>query len=216
MQARNTLQCPRMPSIVAGLATPVAHACIPLKLEGETSGVLNVAARPGETFSEEELAFLETLGHQIGLAVERARHRKSERLRNQEARAMAAVSKAVGRGHGHRHRAGRHRRQRARPAGRGARHGAAGRGARGHAGGAPQRAAASRAARRAEARPGRSRSARCRSGPSRRARRSRWTTGAPTPASTTSWPGSWDAGSGMVAAHAGPESRAGPAGAHAP
>ena len=35
-------------------------------------GVLNVAARPGELFSDDELSFLETLGHQIGLAVERA------------------------------------------------------------------------------------------------------------------------------------------------
>ena len=75
--------------------------------------MLNVAARPGELFSEEELAFLETLGHQIGLAVERARHRQAERLRNQEARAMAAVSKAVGAGHGHGQRAGRDRRARA-------------------------------------------------------------------------------------------------------
>ena len=96
MQARNTTQCPRMPHIVEGLAAPVAHACIPLKFEGATMGVLNVAARPGELFSDEELAFLETLGHQVGLAVERARHQESERLRNQEARAMAAVSKAVG------------------------------------------------------------------------------------------------------------------------
>jgi signal transduction histidine kinase len=96
MQARNRTQCPRMPHIVEGLEEPVAHACIPLKFEGATRGILNVAARPGQVFSEDELAFLETLGHQVGLAVERARHQKAERLRNQEARAMAAVSKAVG------------------------------------------------------------------------------------------------------------------------
>ena len=96
MQARNTTQCPRMPWIVEGLSDPVAHACIPLKFEGTVRGVLNVAARPGEQFSEEELRFLETLGHQIGLAVERGRHHEAERLRNQEARALAAVSKAMG------------------------------------------------------------------------------------------------------------------------
>lgn len=96
MQARNTTQCPRMPHIVEGLEASVAHACIPLKFEGTTKGVLNVAARPGEVFSDEELRFLETLGHQIGLAVERARHREAERMRNQEARAMAAISKAIG------------------------------------------------------------------------------------------------------------------------
>jgi signal transduction histidine kinase len=78
-QARNTTQCPRMPHIVEGLPEAVAHACIPLKFDGGTLGVLNVAARPGELFSDEELSFLETLGHQIGLAVERARHREAER-----------------------------------------------------------------------------------------------------------------------------------------
>jgi signal transduction histidine kinase len=96
MQARNTTQCPRMPDIVAGLKAPVAHACIPLKFEGATKGVLNVAARPGEQFSEEELRFLETLGHQIGLAVERARHREAERRKDQEARALAAINRAIG------------------------------------------------------------------------------------------------------------------------
>ena len=96
MQALNRTECPRMPHIVEGLAAPVAHACIPLKFEGATRGVLNVANRPGQVFSDDELAFLETLGHQVGLAVERARHQQAERLRNQEARAMAAVSKAVG------------------------------------------------------------------------------------------------------------------------
>src|SRR5262245_5701273 len=94
MQARNTLQCPRMPGIVPG--PPVAHACIPLKFEGRTKGVLNVAARPGTTFTEEELRFLETVGHQIGLAVERARHRVAEDRRDQEARAMAAIARAIG------------------------------------------------------------------------------------------------------------------------
>lgn len=96
MQARNTTQCPRMPDIIAGLNAPVAHACIPLKFEGATKGVLNVAAPPGEQFSEEELRFLGTLGHQIGLAVERARHREAERRRNRQAQAMAAINRAIG------------------------------------------------------------------------------------------------------------------------
>jgi signal transduction histidine kinase len=96
MQARNTTQCPRMPDIVAGLKAPVAHACVPMKFEGTTKGVLNVAALPGEQFTEEQLRFLETLGHQVGLAVERARHREAERRRNREAQAMAAINRAIG------------------------------------------------------------------------------------------------------------------------
>ena len=74
----------------------MAHACIPLRFEKGSRGVLNVADRPGQLFTEDELRFLETLGHQIGLAVERARHLQAERVRNQEARAMAAITKAIG------------------------------------------------------------------------------------------------------------------------
>jgi signal transduction histidine kinase len=86
MEARNTAQCPRMPTIVAGLAEPVAHACVPLRFEGHSRGVLNVAARPGECFSDDELRFLETLGHQICSALERAAHLKAEREKSEEAR----------------------------------------------------------------------------------------------------------------------------------
>jgi len=89
MQARNTRQCPRMPDIVAGLSAPVAHACIPLRLEGASRGVLNIAARPGEMFSDEELSFLETVAHQLCLALASVQHRKAETLRLQEARALA-------------------------------------------------------------------------------------------------------------------------------
>jgi signal transduction histidine kinase len=95
MQARNTVQCPRMPDIVEG-GVAVAHACIPLKFEGGSRGVLNVAAAPDQQFTDEELRFLETLGHQICLAVERARHLETERARNREARALAAINKAIG------------------------------------------------------------------------------------------------------------------------
>jgi signal transduction histidine kinase/putative methionine-R-sulfoxide reductase with GAF domain len=96
MQARNTTECPRMPTIVEGLPEPTAHACVPLRFEGNTRGVLNVAARPGERFGADELDFLETLGRQVCVAIERGQHARAERLRNQEARAMAAVSKAMG------------------------------------------------------------------------------------------------------------------------
>ncbi len=86
MQARNTTQCPRMPEIVEGAEASVAHACIPLRFRGASRGVLNVAARAGTTFTDGELRFLETLGHQIGLAVERARRGEAERQRHEEAR----------------------------------------------------------------------------------------------------------------------------------
>lgn len=96
MLARNTTQCPRMPTLLEGQREPVAHACIPLLLEGRSRGVLNVAARPGELFEEPELRFLETVAHQISLAVERARHLAAERLFNSEARALTRIHRAIG------------------------------------------------------------------------------------------------------------------------
>ncbi len=94
MLARNNRECPRMPAFVGQQG--VSHACIPLRLAGGGRGVLNVAALPGEAFSDEELRFLETLGHQICLAVERSRHRAAERARSLESRAIAAITKAIG------------------------------------------------------------------------------------------------------------------------
>ena len=71
--------------IGAGLAQPVAHASVPLAFNGTSRGVLNVAALPGHSFDEAELRFLETVGRQVCVAVEGARHHKAERLYNQEA-----------------------------------------------------------------------------------------------------------------------------------
>lgn len=95
-QARNTIQCPRMPMIAEGLEQPVAHASVPLALHGRSRGVLNVAALPGAVFEPAELRFLETLGRQLCLAVDGALHLKAERLYNQEARALAALNKGIG------------------------------------------------------------------------------------------------------------------------
>jgi signal transduction histidine kinase len=96
MLARNTTECPRMPMISESLDQPVAHACVPLAFNGASRGVLNVAARPGRVFEDDELRFLETVGRQVCLAVEGARHLKAERLYNQVARALAALNKGIG------------------------------------------------------------------------------------------------------------------------
>ncbi len=86
MQARNTTQCPRMPHLMSGPNAATAHASVPLRFRGGSRGVMNVAAPAGTTFTTSELRFLETLGHQIALAVERARRGEAERQRHEEAR----------------------------------------------------------------------------------------------------------------------------------
>ena len=69
---------------------------MPLAFGGTSRGVLNVAAPPDRAFDEAELRFLETVGRQVCVAVEGARHLKAERLYNQEARALAALNKGIG------------------------------------------------------------------------------------------------------------------------
>jgi signal transduction histidine kinase len=94
--ALNRTDCPRMPSIGDGLEQPVAHASVPLAFNGTSRGVLNLAAPQGRRFDDDELRFLETVGRQLCLAVEGARHLKAERLYNLEARALAALNKGIG------------------------------------------------------------------------------------------------------------------------
>ncbi|HEU5179386.1 MAG TPA: ATP-binding protein [Candidatus Polarisedimenticolia bacterium] len=75
--ARNTLECPRLPDLLPDRSC-TSHACIPLKFERGIEGVLNIAGRAGAAFSEQELKFLETVGGQICLAVDKARSTRSE------------------------------------------------------------------------------------------------------------------------------------------
>jgi signal transduction histidine kinase len=95
MQARNTHDCPRMPMILGGDTTAVSHACIPLDFGGERRGVLNVAASPGERFSETELLFLATLAHQVAVAIERATQQERESERDREAYALAGITRSL-------------------------------------------------------------------------------------------------------------------------
>jgi signal transduction histidine kinase len=93
--ARNTVDCPRMPDILCGRDS-VAHACIPLKFERGVLGVMNIANQSGQIFSAEELQFLEAVGSQVCLAVDKLRTARMESRRNAEARALAALARATG------------------------------------------------------------------------------------------------------------------------
>jgi signal transduction histidine kinase len=93
--ARNTTECPRLPHLL-GEGGPQHHASVPLKFERGVLGVLNIAGRPGSTFSTDELRFFETVGTQICLAVDKARTAGAEARRNAEARALVALAQAIG------------------------------------------------------------------------------------------------------------------------
>jgi signal transduction histidine kinase len=93
--ARNTLECPRMPHLLQdGIIT--THACIPLKFDRGVEGVLNIANRPGQVFSSQELQFLETVGGQICLAVNKARAARAEARRDAESQALGSLARAIG------------------------------------------------------------------------------------------------------------------------
>ena len=93
--ARNTLECPRLPFLLNGEACN-SHACIPLQFEKGVQGVLNIANRPGQVFSPQELQFLETVGGQICLAVDKARAARAETRRNAEGQALGSLVRAIG------------------------------------------------------------------------------------------------------------------------
>src|SRR5262245_14558631 len=95
MQARNTLECPRLPHLVSDLGT-LSHACVPLKFERGILGVLNIASQPGRLFTSDELQFLETVARHVCLAVDRAQAARAEARRNAEARALVSLARAIG------------------------------------------------------------------------------------------------------------------------
>lgn len=66
------LTCPRVSPEVLRREGLSGHASIPLKAKDKVMGIINVAASDGRTFTEDELRLLDSIGHQIGLAVEDA------------------------------------------------------------------------------------------------------------------------------------------------
>ena len=93
--ARNTVECPRLPELLGGEGART-HACIPLKFERGILGVLNVANRPATGFTRRELEFLETVGTQACLAVDKLRTARAEARRNAESRALASLAEEIG------------------------------------------------------------------------------------------------------------------------
>lgn len=85
----NIVQCSRLQSAPEeereGL---VYHASVPLRVEGRSLGILNVAAPGRHLFSEEDLALLLAIGYQLGVAIERARLVERQRCQERELAAL--------------------------------------------------------------------------------------------------------------------------------
>lgn len=69
----NFVDCARLEQALPGSPERHRHASVPLIAQDETVGILNLLLPPGRSFNGEELDLLEALGHEIAVAVQRAR-----------------------------------------------------------------------------------------------------------------------------------------------
>lgn len=71
--AYNEVHCSRLGSVEGDRAGLTVHASAPLRSGEKTLGILNVAAPSWEALSPRALALFSNVGHQMGIALERAR-----------------------------------------------------------------------------------------------------------------------------------------------
>ncbi len=93
-EAVNIVRCSRLKSAVGDTGNLHFHASIPLRSKGKPLGILNLAA-PGRTvFDEAALAFLQTVGQQVAVAVDRARLFQQERDKATRLQQLAEIAAA--------------------------------------------------------------------------------------------------------------------------
>ena len=69
--------------------------CIPLLSQGEVQGVIDLAIQGSKIGKDDRLAFLESLGYQIGVAIHNSRLYKDEKQARQMAEVLRDASLAV-------------------------------------------------------------------------------------------------------------------------
>ena len=76
-----------------------AYFCFALKAGGQIFGVMNIVSFERRTPDDNELAFLEALGEQVGLAVQRAQSYAAQQKQRALAETLVRVAQLVGEGH---------------------------------------------------------------------------------------------------------------------
>lgn len=87
-QAYNEVRCSRLERGPAGQQGLAVHASVPLRSASRVLGILNVAAPTWDSFSAKSLSLLTNVGHQMGIALERAQlydQLRTQRIHEQEA-----------------------------------------------------------------------------------------------------------------------------------
>lgn len=93
-----------LPDISAGprplLAIPASdfqgYVGVPIRARGRVLGVISVVLERGRSFTSEEVALLDSIADQIGVAVENARLYDAEQVRRRQADTLLEVASAVG------------------------------------------------------------------------------------------------------------------------
>jgi two-component system NarL family sensor kinase len=78
----NLIQCARLEQAVPDQPDLHRHASVPLVAQDQAVGILNLLLPPGRTFSQGELDMLASIGHELAVAIQRAR--LFEQVRDQE------------------------------------------------------------------------------------------------------------------------------------
>lgn len=95
-KAVNIVSCSRLATTEGDTDGLEIHASVPLRAGNRDVGILNVASASGDFLTEDDLYLLNTVGNQMGVAIERAR--QFERVRNQrlmEQKALLKLSNAL-------------------------------------------------------------------------------------------------------------------------
>ncbi|MBI3761538.1 MAG: GAF domain-containing protein, partial [Chloroflexi bacterium] len=90
--------CPRLSPAVVAAEGLVCHASVPLAVRDRVVGVMNVASAEAREFTPEDMALLDSVGRQIGVAVENAQLweevKRKEALRSQLLAQVIAAQEA--------------------------------------------------------------------------------------------------------------------------
>jgi signal transduction histidine kinase len=79
----------------SGVAETLSELAVPVSIQGQVVGVLNVESRRLNAFDEEDLEFYTTIASQLGMALENARLFQAEREQGQQAKALEEAAAAV-------------------------------------------------------------------------------------------------------------------------
>lgn len=91
-EAVNIVRCSRLKSAKGDTNDLRVHASVPLRSKGKPLGILNLAAPGSAVFTNEVLAFLQTVGQQVAVAVDRARMFQLAREKSEKLEGLAVMS----------------------------------------------------------------------------------------------------------------------------